>query len=67
MLGDDGTDIEVHSNFHLYRTRLRSEETSWIGSRQDVLRRVGDSFQIVRRTILLEQTILLSRNLSNFF
>jgi biphenyl 2,3-dioxygenase beta subunit len=67
IVGDDGAELSVESNFHLYRTRLKSEETSWIGSRQDVLRRAGASFQIAKRTILLEQTVLLSRNLSNFF
>jgi biphenyl 2,3-dioxygenase beta subunit len=67
IVGDDGAELSVESNFHLYRTRLKSEETSWIGSRRDVLRRTGDSFQIAKRTILLEQTVLLSRNLSNFF
>jgi len=67
VVGDDGAELEVHSNFHLYRTRLRSEEDSWIGSRHDRLRRVGATFQIVERTIYLEQTVLLSRNLSNFF
>jgi biphenyl 2,3-dioxygenase beta subunit len=67
ILKDDGRTLEVESNFHLYRTRLNSEETSWIGSRRDVLRRVEGSFQIVDRKIFLEQTVLLSRNLSNFF
>jgi biphenyl 2,3-dioxygenase beta subunit len=67
ILRDDGRTLEVESNFHLYRTRLNSEESSWIGSRRDVLRRVEGSFQIVDRKIFLEQTVLLSRNLSNFF
>ena len=67
ILKDDGRTFEVASNFHLYRTRLNSEESSWIGSRRDVLRRVEGSFQIVDRKIFLEQTVLLSRNLSNFF
>jgi len=67
VVGDDGAELEVRSNFHLYRTRLRSEEDSWIGSRHDRLRRVDATFQIVDRTIYLEQTLLLSRNLSNFF
>ena len=67
MLSDDGNEMEVASNFHLYRTRLKSEEDSWIGSRRDVLRRNGDSFLIARRHVFLEQTVILSRNLSNFF
>lgn len=64
---DRGTELDVRSNFLLYRTRLKSEELSWIGSRQDLLRRTTDSFQIARRHIYLEQTLLLSQNLSNFF
>ena len=67
IVKDDGRTLEVESNFHLYRTRLNSEETSWIGSRHDVLRRVEGSFRIADRKIFLEQTVLLSRNLSNFF
>ena len=67
VTADNGTELEVASNFHLYRTRLKSEEDSWIGRRVDVLRRCGDSFLIARRHIFLEQTVILSRNLSNFF
>ncbi len=67
IVRDNGRELEVESNFHVYRTRLNSEETSWIGSRKDVLRRAGASFQIADRRIYLEQTVLLSRNLSNFF
>jgi len=59
--------LSVTSNFHVYRTRLNSEEDSWIGRREDVLRRDGDSFRIANRKIFLEQTVLLARNLSNFF
>jgi biphenyl 2,3-dioxygenase subunit beta len=59
--------LDVTSNFHLYRTRLNSEEDSWIGHREDVLRRAGDRFRIAGRKIFLEQTVLLARNLSNFF
>jgi biphenyl 2,3-dioxygenase beta subunit len=67
ILKDDGRTLEVESNFHVYRTRLNSEETSWIGSRRDLLRRIDGGLQIASRTIFLEQTVLLSRNLSNFF
>jgi len=67
VLSDDGQELQVASNFHLYRTRLKSEEDSWIGSRTDVLRRHAESFLIARREIRLEQTVILSRNLSNFF
>ncbi|MCD5422697.1 3-phenylpropionate/cinnamic acid dioxygenase subunit beta [Rhodococcus pyridinivorans] len=62
-----GSEMTVHSAFMLYRTRLKSEEDTWIGSRIDTLRRVDGDLKIANRTILLEQTLLLSRNLSNFF
>lgn len=67
VVADDGHELTVHSNFHLYRTRLKSEEDSWIGSRHDTLRRTEVGLRIATRTIYLEQTVLLSRNLSNFF
>src|SRR5215469_6510308 len=35
VFADDGHELHVESNFHVYRTRLRSEEDSWIGSRKD--------------------------------
>jgi 3-phenylpropionate/cinnamic acid dioxygenase small subunit len=60
-------ELAVNTNFHLYRTRLNSEEANWIGSRKDVLRRTPQGLKIVTRHILLEQTVLLSRNLSSFF
>lgn len=67
VVEDTGDELTVHSCFHLYRTRLKSEEDQWIGSREDVLRRVDGGFRIAKRHIFLEQTVLLSRNLSNFF
>jgi 3-phenylpropionate/cinnamic acid dioxygenase small subunit len=67
IVRDDGVELAVNTNFHLYRTRLNSEEDHWIGSRKDVLRRTPDGLKIVTRHIFLEQTVLLSRNLSSFF
>jgi biphenyl 2,3-dioxygenase subunit beta len=67
VLEETGDELAVESNFHLYRTRLDSEEDSWIGLRRDRLRRVDGKLRIARRHIFLEQTLILSRNLSNFF
>jgi 3-phenylpropionate/cinnamic acid dioxygenase small subunit len=67
IVSGDGLELEVHSNFHLYRTRLNSEEDSWIGHREDRLRRVEGKLRIAARSIFLEQTVILARNLSNFF
>src|SRR5215468_6025236 len=57
VVADDGHELHVKSNFHVYRTRLRSVEDSWIGSRRDILRRVDGSFRIADRKIFLEQTV----------
>lgn len=67
ILSEDADTLEVESNFHHYRTRLNSEEDSWLGLRRDLLRRCEGSFRIANRKIFLEQTVLLSRNLSGFF
>ncbi len=67
VLEDRGDELEVESNFHTYRTRLKSEVDSWVGLRKDVLRRHEGSFLIAKRHIHLEQSILLARNLSTFF
>jgi 3-phenylpropionate/cinnamic acid dioxygenase small subunit len=63
----DGPELLVHSNFYLYRTRLKSAVDEWVGRREDTLRRVGGELKVARRFIYLDQTILQSANLSNFF
>jgi biphenyl 2,3-dioxygenase beta subunit len=67
VLEDDGQELVVESSVYLYRTRLKSDIDVWVGLRRDTLRRASGSFQIAKRTIFLDQTVLLSRNLSNFF
>lgn len=60
-------DLLVRSAFLVYRNRLEREENVFAGSRTDVLRRKGSSFEVARRTILLDQNILQSKNISTFF
>jgi biphenyl 2,3-dioxygenase beta subunit len=67
VLGLDGDEIDVTANFQLYRTRLNSEEDSWIGRRDDRLRRVDGRLMLARRHIFLEQTVILSQNMSSLF
>ncbi len=63
----EGDEIAVELAFHLYRSRLNGKIDNWIGKRQDRLRRVGVGFQICRRHIFLDHTIIRSTNLSNLF
>jgi 3-phenylpropionate/cinnamic acid dioxygenase small subunit len=58
----------VRSNFLVYRNRLETEVDIWVGERQDVLRRHEPlAWQIARRTIILDQNVVLSKNLSILF
>lgn len=64
----DGDEYEVQSAFLTYRNRGDTEVDVWVGRRDDVIRRVGPGvFQIARRTITLDQSTILSKNLSVFF
>ncbi len=60
-------EITVEAAFHLYRSRLNTEESNWFGRRVDVLRRAGESFLIARRSLFLDQTLILSTNMSTIF
>lgn len=61
------SELNVRSNFLLYRNRLENEVDVWAGERLDVLRPHGDAFRISGRTILLDQNVVISKNLSVFF
>ncbi|MFT6432117.1 MAG: biphenyl 2,3-dioxygenase beta subunit [Candidatus Azotimanducaceae bacterium] len=63
----DGEELTVHCNFQLYRTRLNSEEDSWTGRRVDILRRINGELKLSKRHIFLDQTVILSQNLSSLF
>ena len=63
----NGEELSTTSNFILYRSRLERDVDWWVGRRLDVLRRNNGSFLIAKRTVLLDMTNILSRNLSNFF
>lgn len=60
-------EYEVHSTFVQYRNRAEHDDSTLHGRRRDLLRAVGDGFQIVRRMIDLPQSVLLTKNLSVFF
>ena len=60
-------ELTVKSRFLIYRNRVETETDVLVGKRQDVLRRDNGSFKIVRRTILLDQSVLLAKNLTFFF
>ncbi len=65
--GDAEGELRVYSNFFMYRTRAETEQDFYVGCRQDVLRRVGGQLRVASRKIILDQTVLLAKNISNFF
>ncbi|MEX0729796.1 MAG: 3-phenylpropionate/cinnamic acid dioxygenase subunit beta [Aquisalimonadaceae bacterium] len=60
-------EVEVYSNFLVYRTRLESVEDTYVGHRKDVLKEVDGSWKIAQRKMIIEQNVLASNNLSVFF
>ena len=59
--------VTVGCRFLVYQNRVEYENFTFVGRRTDVLRRAGDGWLIARREILLEQNVLLAKNLSIFF
>lgn len=57
----------VDSCFIVYRSRLSTDENLWVGTREDVLRKVESRWKIAKRKIVLDQAVLQSKNLSVFF
>lgn len=63
---DDGLEVEVDSNFFVYRTRMEKDQDIFVGTRKDILRRVDGEVRIARRTIILDQAVLGAKNISVF-
>ena len=65
---EEDDEYTVRSNFLCYRNRLETEVDIWAGQREDKIRRVGPgAFEVAARTILFDQTVILSKNISVLF
>lgn len=58
--------VRVKSRFIVYRNRQEGETDLFVGTRDDVLR-FEESWKIIERRILLDQSVLLAKNLTTFF
>jgi 3-phenylpropionate/cinnamic acid dioxygenase small subunit len=65
--GDAGSEPKVHSNFIVYRSRSETEQDFYVGARRDVLRLVDGAWKIAHRKLILDQNVLLAKNVSIFF
>jgi 3-phenylpropionate/cinnamic acid dioxygenase small subunit len=60
-------EVQVHSNFIVYRTRAETEQDFYVGARRDLLRRAKGEWKIAERRVILDQNVLLAKNVSIFF
>jgi 3-phenylpropionate/cinnamic acid dioxygenase small subunit len=65
--GSTDAELTVYSNFLVYRTRGETEQDLFVGRREDTLRNVEGAWKIARRKIVLDQNVLLPKNVSIFF
>lgn len=64
---DEGSKATTKCRFIVYRNRLESETDLLVGRREDTLTRVQGRLKISRRKIILDQSVLLAKNLTMFF
>jgi 3-phenylpropionate/cinnamic acid dioxygenase small subunit len=68
ILDVQGDEVKVKSRFIVYRNRLQDEVDLFVGKREDLLRRDPETgWKIAKRTIILDQNVLLSKNITVFF
>jgi len=65
--GATASELKVYSNYLVYRTRGEIEQDFYVGRREDSLRRADGAWKIARRKIVLDQNVLLAKNVSIFF
>ena len=60
-------EVDVTSRILVYQNRVEYETYTLVGRRHDTLRLVDGAWKVCRREIILEQNILLAKNLTMFF
>lgn len=63
---DKVDEFEVHTVFTLYRNRFERDDSTLMGRRKDIWRKVGNEYRLAGRLILLQQSTLLTKNLNVF-
>ena len=62
----EGAEAEITSRFLVHRNRLETETDYLVGRRTDRVRRSGSNMLICWRKIVLDQSVLLAKNLTVF-
>jgi len=60
-------EVTAKCRFLVYRNRVETETDFLVGKREDTLRRAGDGWLLTRRKIILDQNVLMTKNLTFFF
>jgi 3-phenylpropionate/cinnamic acid dioxygenase small subunit len=60
-------EVTVKCRFLIYRNRVETETDLLVGKREDVLGRANAQWKITQRKIILDQNVLLAKNLIFFF
>ena len=61
------TEVNVKCRFMIYRNRVQTETDFLVRKREEVLRSVDGQWKIAQRKIILDQNVLLAKNLTFFF
>ncbi len=61
------TEVKIKSRFLVYRNRVATETDILVGKREDRLRKVNGDWNIAQRKIILDQNVLMAKNLTFFF
>jgi 3-phenylpropionate/cinnamic acid dioxygenase small subunit len=63
----DAQEVQTSCRFLVYQNRVEYETYTFVGRRYDTLLRSGDTWKVRKREIILDQNVLLAKNLSTFF
>jgi 3-phenylpropionate/cinnamic acid dioxygenase small subunit len=63
----EANEVDVGCRFIVYQNRVETETYIFVGRRNETWRRADPGWQLARREILLEQNVLLAKNLTTFF
>ena len=64
--GPSPSEVLARCRFLVYRNRVETETDVLVGKREDTLRRVDGRWKIARRMVVLDQSVLLAKNLMFF-
>ena len=60
-------EVDVWSNFIVYRSRGQRDDSTMYGRRKDKLRKVDGQWRLAGRVITLDQRVILDKNVHCFF